>query len=115
MHLIGFAIFGLIAGALARLIHPGRDPMNWLYTMLLGIAGAIVGGWIGNTVLGVRTETGFMSWLAAIGGSLLLLAGYHAMTARHATASPSASYGDGPATNDDYKKAVFDDLSNGPR
>jgi len=110
MNLIGYAIFGLIAGALARMLHPGRDPMNWIWTMLLGIAGATVGGWIGSNLLGMRTESGLMSWISAVAGAILLLALYHAFTARNAAAS---SVG-GPSTNDDYKKAVFDDLSRGP-
>ncbi len=41
--MIGWAVFGLVAGAIARLLHPGRDPMNWLWTMLLGIGGAAHG------------------------------------------------------------------------
>ena len=39
MWLIQYAIFGLVAGGIARLLHPGRDPMNWLWTMVLGISG----------------------------------------------------------------------------
>jgi len=108
MGLIGYAIFGLVAGALARLIHPGRDPMNWLWTMVLGIAGATIGGWIGSNLLGMKTEGGLMSWITAVGGAVLLLALYHAFTARNAAAI------DGPATSGDYKKAVFDDLKRGP-
>jgi len=41
--MIGYAVFGLVAGVIARMLHPGRDPMNWLWTMLLGIGGAEVG------------------------------------------------------------------------
>ncbi|MBV8229562.1 MAG: GlsB/YeaQ/YmgE family stress response membrane protein [Planctomycetaceae bacterium] len=107
MWLIQYAIFGLIAGAIARMLHPGRDPMNWVWTMLLGIGGAVVGGWIGGQLLGINTDRGLMSWVAAIGGSVLLLAAYNALTARRAAVS-------GPTTSDDYKKAVFDDLSRGP-
>lgn len=108
MGMIGYAIFGLVAGALARLLHPGKDPMNWIWTMVLGVAGATVGGWIGGRLLGMNTESGLMAWLSAVGGAILLLAGYHALTARNAVASQ------GPATGDDYKKAVFDDLGRGP-
>src|SRR5690348_10354867 len=106
-NLIGWAIFGLVAGAIARLLHPGRDPMNWVWTMLLGIGGAVIGGWIGSA-LGVNTQQGLMSWIAAIGGAILLLVAYHFATARRAS-----SLG-GPATSDDYKRAVYDDLSAGP-
>jgi len=104
--IIGWAIFGLVAGAIARMLHPGRDPMNWLWTMLLGIGGAVVGGWLGSQ-MGFNTDRGMTSWLAAIGGALLLLVIYHLLTARRAAAA-------GTATNDDYKRAVFDDLSRGP-
>jgi uncharacterized membrane protein YeaQ/YmgE (transglycosylase-associated protein family) len=104
MSLIGYAIFGLIAGALARLIHPGKDPMNWLWTMLLGIAGATIGGWIGSNLLGVNTQYGLMSWIAAIGGAVLLLALFDFFSRRTATTT----------TTDDYKQAVFDDLKRGP-
>jgi len=115
MSLIGYAIFGLVAGAVARLIHPGRDPMNWLWTMLLGVAGATVGGWIGGT-LGVGTQSGLMSWIAAIGGSVLLLAAYHALTRSNAaTTGTGTGTGSTPTGGGDYKEAVFDDLSKGPR
>jgi uncharacterized membrane protein YeaQ/YmgE (transglycosylase-associated protein family) len=105
MSLIGYAVFGLVAGAIARMLHPGRDPMNWLWTMLLGIGGAEIGGWIGSQ-LGFATERGLASWVAAVGGAILLLVIYHFLTARAAAARP--------ATNEEYKKAVFDDLSRGP-
>jgi uncharacterized membrane protein YeaQ/YmgE (transglycosylase-associated protein family) len=108
MWLIQYAIFGLVAGAIARLLHPGRDPMNWLWTMLLGIAGAVIGGWLG-TQIGFDTSRGLASWAAAVGGSVLLLVLYHLATSR--TAAPA---GTEPAANEDYKKAVFDDLSRGP-
>jgi len=106
MYLIGYAIFGLVAGALARMLHPGRDPMNWLWTMLLGIGGAVVGGWLGGQ-MGFNTDRGLTSWVAAIGGSILLLVIYHLLTASRAAST-------GTASSDDYKRAVFDDLSRGP-
>lgn len=105
-NIIGWALFGLVAGGIARLLHPGRDPMNWVWTAILGVCGAMVGGWIGSQ-LGISTERGVSSWLAAVGGSILLLVIYHYATARSAVTS-------GPTTNDDYKRAVFKDLSHGP-
>ncbi len=105
--LIGYAIFGLVAGAVARLLHPGRDPMNWLWTMLLGIAGAEIGGW-GASQLGFDPRGGLTSWVAAVIGSILLLVGYHLATA------PAAARANVGATGSDYKSAVFDDLSRGP-
>ena len=104
--LIKFAIFGLVAGAIARLLHPGRDPMNWFWTMLLGMAGALLGGWLGG-LLGFNTDEGLTRWVSAVAGAVLLLVLYHLATAPRARAG-------GPATSDDYKRAVFDDLSRGP-
>ena len=105
--LIGWAVFGLVAGAIARLLHPGRDPMNWVWTMLLGIGGALLGGFIASH-LGVDTSGGVMSWVAAVGGAILLLLIYHFATAGRAAGTTT------PATSDDYKRAVYDDLSRGP-
>ena len=105
--MIGWAVFGLVAGALARLLHPGRDPMNWVWTMALGIGGALLGGWIGAQ-LGFNTGSGIGSWVAAIAGSILLLVLYHLVTAHRPSAADLA-------TNDAYKHAVFDDLSRGPK
>ena len=106
MYYIGYAIFGLFAGGLARLLHPGKDPMNWFWTMILGIGGAELGG----AVLGARS--GPLGWAAAIGGAIVLLIAYHFFTARSQT---SITGGGTSATNSDYKNAVFDDLSKGPR
>jgi uncharacterized membrane protein YeaQ/YmgE (transglycosylase-associated protein family) len=107
MWLIQYAIFGLVAGAIARLLHPGRDPMNWVWTMILGIGGAVTGGWLASQ-LGYDPSHGLTSWISAIVGSVLLLVLYHLATAHTARMN-------GPTTNDDYKRAVFDDLSRGPR
>jgi uncharacterized membrane protein YeaQ/YmgE (transglycosylase-associated protein family) len=104
--IIGWAIFGLVAGALARMFHPGRDPMNWVWTMFLGVGGALVGGWLGSQ-MGFNTDRGLTSWVAAIGGAILLLVIYYFLTSRTAAVS-------GPAASDDYKRAVFKDLSRGP-
>jgi len=80
MGILSWIIFGLIAGALAKLIMPGRDPGGFIITILLGIAGAVVGGWIG-TMLGFGTVTGFNlgSFGVAIVGALVLLAIYRAV------------------------------------
>ena len=80
MWMIGYAVFGLVAGVIARMLHPGRDPMNWLWTMLLGIGGAEVGGFAARQ-MGYDPSAGLTAWIAAIAGSVLLLVGYHMMTA----------------------------------
>jgi uncharacterized membrane protein YeaQ/YmgE (transglycosylase-associated protein family) len=77
MGILSWIIFGLVAGALAKLITPGNDPGGCLVTILLGIAGAALGGWIG-TQLGFGSITGFdlRSLGMAIFGSFLLLVIY---------------------------------------
>jgi|SRR5262252_573646 len=82
--IIGWAIFGLIAGAIAKLLMPGKDPGGMFVTMLLGIAGALVGGFIGRALWGSSGVTGWGigSFALAIGGAILLLAIYRVVTGR---------------------------------
>jgi len=77
MGILSWAVLGLVVGALAKWIMPGKDPGGFFITMLIGIAGAMVGGFIG-TLLGVGNVSGFnvRSLVIAIAGSLLLLAIY---------------------------------------
>lgn len=74
MGIISWIIMGLIVGALAKLIMPGKDPGGIIITILIGIAGAFLGGYIGSLVgLGQVTGFDFMSILLAIIGALILL------------------------------------------
>jgi uncharacterized membrane protein YeaQ/YmgE (transglycosylase-associated protein family) len=77
MGILSWIVFGLIAGALAKLFMPGKDPGGFFVTVIIGIAGAIVGGFIG-TQLGFGGISGFdfRSFLVAIAGAMLLLFGY---------------------------------------
>jgi uncharacterized membrane protein YeaQ/YmgE (transglycosylase-associated protein family) len=77
MHIIWYIIVGLIAGAIAKLIMPGRDPGGLVVTMLLGVAGAVVAGLLGR-VLGFYDADGGPGIIAAILGSMLLLGIYRA-------------------------------------
>lgn len=81
MGILSWIIFGLIAGALAKFLMPGSDPKGWIITILLGIGGAVVGGFIG-TQLGFGAVSGFdfRSFLIAVGGALVLLIGYRAIS-----------------------------------
>lgn len=74
MGILSWIGMGLIVGLLAKLIIPGKDPGGIFITILIGIAGAFVGGYIGST-LGLGTVTGFnaASLLLAVGGAVLLL------------------------------------------
>lgn len=71
-------MFGLIAGALAKLVMPGKDPGGIIVTTLIGIGGALLGGFIAAALDIGDGITAFDlgSFLVAVGGSLLLLAGY---------------------------------------
>jgi len=74
MGILSWIVMGLIVGLLAKFIMPGKDPGGLIITILLGIAGAFIGGLIGS-YLGLGTVTGFNvgSILLAIGGAILLL------------------------------------------
>jgi uncharacterized membrane protein YeaQ/YmgE (transglycosylase-associated protein family) len=84
MGILTWIIMGLIVGALAKLLMPGKDPGGIIVTILLGIAGAFLGGLIGS-LLGLGSITGFNlgSLLLATGGAILLLLIYRAIVRRH--------------------------------
>jgi len=75
MGFLGFLLLGLIAGAIAKLILPGKQGGGWLVTLLLGVVGALLGGWIGGMIFGRGLEEFFDlgTWLLAIGGSIVVL------------------------------------------
>ncbi len=77
MGIISWIVFGLIAGILAKLIMPGKDPGGMFITILIGIAGAMVGGYL-STYFGYGDVTGFdlRSLGIAMGGAIVLLFGY---------------------------------------
>ena len=77
MGILSWILFGLLAGILAKWIMPGRDPGGFIVTILIGMAGALVGGFI-STALGFGDISGFdlRSMLIAIGGALVLLFAY---------------------------------------
>ena len=82
MGILGWIVLGLIAGAIAKLILPGRQGGGWIITIILGIVGAILGGFIGNAIFGIELGTFFdlRTWLLAIGGAILVLLIYGLVT-----------------------------------
>ncbi|MHC6220873.1 GlsB/YeaQ/YmgE family stress response membrane protein [Arthrobacter sp. MMS24-S77] len=84
MGFFGFLLLGLIAGAIAKLLIPGRQGGGLLITMLLGVIGAILGGWIGGLIFGGGLQEFFSlrTWLLAIVGSLIVLLIYGVITGR---------------------------------
>ena len=75
MEILSWIVFGLIVGVLAKLVMPGHDPGGFIVTILLGIAGAFMGGWLGQ-VLGVYRPGQPAGWLMSIVGAIILLAIY---------------------------------------
>ena len=81
---IGWIIFGLIVGAVAKFLMPGRDPGGIIVTMALGIAGALLGGFLGRA-LGWYGETDGAGFLMSLVGAVLLLWIYRMMVGRRQT------------------------------
>ena len=84
MGFLGWIVLELVAGALAKLIMPGDDPGGIIVTMLLGIVGAVVGGFLGSRFFGRGLETfwNLQTWIVAIIGSLILLGIYRLVVGR---------------------------------
>lgn len=86
MGFLGFLLLGLIAGAIAKLILPGKQGGGWFITLLLGVVGALLGGWLGSVLFNAPLEEFFslQTWLFAIGGSLIVLLIYGFFVGRKA-------------------------------
>jgi uncharacterized membrane protein YeaQ/YmgE (transglycosylase-associated protein family) len=81
--ILGWIVFGLIIGAVAKLIMPGKDPGGIVVTMLLGIVGAVVGGFIGRA-LGMYEPGQPAGWVMATIGAIVLLAIYRVLVGKKA-------------------------------
>ena len=73
--ILGYIFGGLVIGVLARLIKPGADPMGWIMTILLGVIGAVIGGWAATT-FGLGR---ILTWVVAILAAIVLLFVYEAV------------------------------------
>lgn len=81
MGILGWILFGLIVGAVAKLVMPGRDGGGIIVTMLLGIAGAVIGGFVGRA-LGFYGDSEAAGFLMSLVGAVLLLAMYRMFSRR---------------------------------
>lgn len=84
MSIIGWVLFGLVVGVIGKLLMPGRDPGGFVITILLGIAGALLGGFLGRT-LGLYREGDPVGFIMAVLGSILLLVIYRFAVGRRHT------------------------------
>lgn len=84
MGILTWILFGLVVGIIAKLLMPGRDPGGFIVTILLGIAGALLGGFIGRA-LGWYGEGDAAGWIVSILGAIVLLALYRMMVGRRRT------------------------------
>jgi uncharacterized membrane protein YeaQ/YmgE (transglycosylase-associated protein family) len=80
-----FLAFGLVVGAIARLIVPGKEPGGWIISMLLGVAGAFLGGFLGRA-LGMYHEGEPAGFVMSLIGAVIVVAGYAAISRRRALA-----------------------------
>jgi uncharacterized membrane protein YeaQ/YmgE (transglycosylase-associated protein family) len=82
MGIIGWIILGLVAGAIAKAILPGTQGGGWIITLVLGVVGALLGGFIGSAIFGVGLQGFFdiTTWLLAIGGAIIVLLIYGLVT-----------------------------------
>ena len=79
MNLLLFLVFGLIVGALARFIVPGREPGGWIVSMIIGVLGSFVGGYLGQA-LGWYREGQSAGFLMSLLGAIVVVVLYHAIT-----------------------------------
>jgi uncharacterized membrane protein YeaQ/YmgE (transglycosylase-associated protein family) len=88
MGFLSWIIIGLIAGLIAKAIMPGKDPGGFIVTTLLGIVGAVIGGWIGSAAFGRGVDQlNFWSIFLAVVGALIVLGIYRMATGRRRVAA----------------------------
>lgn len=90
MGILAWIVLGLIAGLVARALYPGAQPGGVIVTILLGIAGALLGGWVGSALTGHGVSQGlsFMGVVWAVVGALILLFVWSLITKRRHTTNP---------------------------
>jgi uncharacterized membrane protein YeaQ/YmgE (transglycosylase-associated protein family) len=81
MEILSWILFGLVIGVIAKLLMPGRDPGGFIITTLLGIAGALIGGFLGRA-MGFYEANQSAGWIMSILGAVILLAIYRMMVRR---------------------------------
>jgi uncharacterized membrane protein YeaQ/YmgE (transglycosylase-associated protein family) len=94
MGIIAWIVLGLGAGLLANMLIPGKRQQGLILTCLIGIAGALGGGWAATKIFHIHTLNGFFNastWLTAIAGAAVLLLAYHLVTRKSGSSRSGAS------------------------
>jgi uncharacterized membrane protein YeaQ/YmgE (transglycosylase-associated protein family) len=92
MGIIAWIVLGLGAGLLANMLIPGRRQQGLILTCVIGVVGALLGGWLATKLFHIHTLHGFFNldtWLTAIVGAAILLLAYHLFTSRGSTRTRS--------------------------
>jgi len=95
MGIIAWIVLGLAAGLLANMVIPGKRQQGLILTCVIGIAGALGGGWAATKIFHVHTLNGFFNvstWLTAIGGAAVLLLAYHLVSRQSGGSRPRRRY-----------------------
>ena len=84
MGFLAFIVLGLIAGAIAKAILPGKSGGGWFATLILGVIGAVVGGWLGSLLFDASLEEfwSLQTWALAVGGAIVVLLIWGLITGR---------------------------------
>jgi uncharacterized membrane protein YeaQ/YmgE (transglycosylase-associated protein family) len=85
MSIIAWIVLGLAAGLIANMLIPGRRQQGLILTCIIGIVGALLGGWLATKLFHIRTLHGFFNlstWLTAIAGAAILLLAYHLISGK---------------------------------
>lgn len=85
MGILGWIVFGLVVGVVAKFLMPGRDPGGFIVTILIGIAGALIGGFLGR-LLGMYQENDPVGFVMAVVGAIVLLLLYRMAVGRRSLA-----------------------------
>lgn len=93
MGIIAWIVLGLVAGLIANMLIPGRRQQGLIITCLIGVAGALLGGWLATKIFHVHSLQGFFNvstWLTAIIGAAILLLAYHLVTSQSSRSGRSS-------------------------
>jgi uncharacterized membrane protein YeaQ/YmgE (transglycosylase-associated protein family) len=95
MGIIAWIVLGLVAGLLANMVIPGRRTQGFIVTCLIGVAGALGGGWLATRLFHVHTLHGFFNlsiWITAVVGAAILLLIFHLVSMRESTGGRRAGW-----------------------